>query len=251
MKLWAPVVLVTLPALLIMRGPEKRLGTFAVTVGLSYLLVISFATSKLSWYEVSAYPFLALFAATAVKALVVWLKRKALWTKPVLITLSAVSALWVLTKIVITLDDSHSPRYREEHYRDQLSRYFQAFPNSRRVILGIAEYDAPAIYYHKYYESRSIELELRWPDLVPQPNDTILTSADEIKRLLQANEHAERIFEHTGMEGYVIKTPSTNSEPSTNYESYEYANRHHRWFNLTSGTGSIRDIRLIRYSRMR
>lgn len=205
MKLWSPLILMALPALLIKGGQGKSEGVFAIVVALSYLLVISFATSKVPWYEVPTYPFLALFAAIAVKRYMGWLRGKQTWAMPTLAAITAVVTAWYFGAMVYALNNSYDPEYREEHYRDQLAHFFKTFPETRQVVFGIAEYDAPATYYYEYYASRSIELELRWPDLTVQPGDTLLTSADEIKERMRANPEAEIIFEHSGMEAYVIR----------------------------------------------
>jgi 4-amino-4-deoxy-L-arabinose transferase-like glycosyltransferase len=208
MKFWTPLTLLALPALFIMSAQGKRVAVFAIVVAASYLIVISFAKSKLLWYEIPAYPFLAMFVAVSFRA---WVMKTGLarpWARSALVALGSTAVLYFLVSLIITVERSQGPLYREEQYRDQLHRFFKEYPDTRRVVLGISEYEAPALYYRKYYAQRSKDIELAdIRTLELQPGDTLLTSLSSIKDSLLSTGPLDAFFWFDGMDGYVVKNP--------------------------------------------
>lgn len=204
LKSWGPVVLAALPTLLIMRGRDRQLAVFSLVVSIAYLLVISFSKSKLAWYEAPVYPFMALFVAFGVKA-VVERARQVRDLRAVIIGLTAFVTVWLFAAMARAVDADDVPRWREEYYGDQLERFFRQYPQTRNVVFLFDEYEGPALYHEKYYESRGIKLHVQrsWT-LDLQPRDTVLTSEPRTKAKLQRAYDSELIFGRDGMEGHVI-----------------------------------------------
>jgi 4-amino-4-deoxy-L-arabinose transferase-like glycosyltransferase len=63
MAFWAPLALLGLVFPFVMNSSESRPYKFASIMALTYFLVISFSRSKLEWYAMPMYPFLAISSA--------------------------------------------------------------------------------------------------------------------------------------------------------------------------------------------
>ena len=61
-----------------LRHPNLRirnLAAFAAILGITYLFVISVAKTKLAWYDIPAYPFLAILSALTIYQVFIWLQQ--------------------------------------------------------------------------------------------------------------------------------------------------------------------------------
>jgi len=97
---WAVLVLFSLPLLVLMKGKDRAVGVFAIVVSASYFVVISLSKTKLEWYVAPVFPFFALFIVVALRTLISVLRRRAGWTRPLLIGLAGAVTAWFVVAMV-------------------------------------------------------------------------------------------------------------------------------------------------------
>jgi hypothetical protein len=187
-----------------MKGEDRRIGVFTITMAASYLLVISLSKTKLAWYAAPVYPFLSLLFVVTLRSLIARRPRGA-WIRPATIALTCGAA--VLSAVMMTkqIDQRASPT-GEERLPVQLAAFRQAFPGTNHVVLGTPTYQGPSVYYQQYFARRGLVIRLADLDgLKLHRGDTILTSVAQIKGRLREDYDTEPIFSFESMEGEVIR----------------------------------------------
>ena len=206
---WMVILVYGVLCLRIMKGEDRRLGIFAIVVASSYLLVISFSKTKLEWYVAPVYPFLSLLAVVTIRSLMA-VRPKATWTRPVLIALTCVVAVWSASAMTSKIDKRAHPYTADERLPVQLAAFRRAFPGTKRVVLGTPSYIGPSIYYQQFFAKRGLAIELAAPRGIElHPGETFLTSVVQIKRRLRGEDNAKEIFSFEGMDGFREASRST------------------------------------------
>ena len=191
----------------------QRVTVFSSLMVICYFLVISSARTKLPWYSVPAYPFMALIVAVAITRLLEWVKQRppAFW--PRVLARHPAAALVLLFAIPYGLI-LHKTLVPEPRLYGHEESFYQISDRLQAAVAGQYDLDGQQLVYDGYNAHHRFYLRLlrdqgtvvHSRDLqAPELTGTLFASQPEVKAHIEQRFDVEILDDHGDLRTYLVR----------------------------------------------
>ncbi|MGB0175808.1 MAG: ArnT family glycosyltransferase [Owenweeksia sp.] len=193
------------------KDKKLELHFFSVLAAFSFLLIISLSQTKLEWYDLQAYPFIAIIIGGAV-FWVISLLTDQIRSTPVrwsIFLALVILTLWLPYRYIFeyvyrSAEDPWSVEgYRVEYYMQQFAKQNEQPPFDQVAYEG---YNTPILFYLNQYEEDGFDVSYtNKTDL--QPGFKVMASEEAVKMHIEQNYRYEVVDQYYNVAVYEIKSP--------------------------------------------
>lgn len=188
----------------------RRFGVFSTVVVITYYLAISMSRTKLMWYDLPMYPFLAVIVAVPIYSIFQKLREKVEENSNVLIRVASVIFLIMIfmAPYRTVWKSAYSPREEVRGWETySISTYLKRAVAGRYRIGGYHHlydgYDAHILFYHRILEKQGVELTINRPEIL-EVGDHVIVHQDGMRSFMVKHFLFEVENRHNHVEIYRI-----------------------------------------------
>lgn len=168
---------------------------YLLLVSCGYLLIISYPSVKLSWYDAPLFPLLSLLVAINMNTIIDVIKVKTNLIKSILVVL-------LLFNVCITINNNTSPKgkiYTMEREGAFLKEIVAIYPNLENITIFKKEdhpehYDQVLFYKKAFLLEKNILVELKQSPVF-KTSELVIVCKNELKTILKDTYNTEGIYE--------------------------------------------------------
>ena len=182
----------------------KNITLLSMTCMISYWLIISFAQTKLEWYEAPLYPFMSLLAAVFLYQLFLWIEKLHVFKDLVRINLAPFLFLFIVflqpyQSIIATVYYPKLNTFDHDFY--ELSRYMKENVNKKKSEIDFnicyLDYNAHISFYTDKMNMNDVSIEFKdWTKL--QEGEKIVIGQDSLRNYIESKYNFE-VLDYRGV----------------------------------------------------
>ena len=190
----------------------RQVTLFSLIMIVSYFLIISSSKTKLYWYDVPLYPFMALIIAALIHFIFIFIKnklriRKATWIKPLLMTILLVGLFYKpYKKIIDTFYNAQTTSYEQKTFEHEylLRDAVEGKYNLQNHVIIHQGYNVHLLFYVYQLNDQGINIQFIQKEGI-QKGMKVIAHQDEIKNYIENNFTFEITYE-----GWKVKIYNIN-----------------------------------------